>query len=51
VGTANFIDPAAGIKIVEGIRQFCDEQKIADVGSLVGSLVSPSNVSVIDSWL
>jgi dihydroorotate dehydrogenase (NAD+) catalytic subunit len=51
VGTANFIDPAAGIRIAEGICQFCDEQGIADVGSLVGSLVSPGNVSVIDSWL
>jgi len=51
VGTANFIDPAAGMKIAEGIRQFCDEQQIADVGSLVGSLLSPGNVSVIDSWL
>lgn len=51
VGTANFIDPAAGITIAEGIRQFCDEQQIADVGSLVGSLVSTNNVSVIDSWL
>jgi dihydroorotate dehydrogenase (NAD+) catalytic subunit len=51
VGTANFIDPASGIRIAEGIRQFCDEQNIADVGSLVGSLVSRGNVSVIESWL
>jgi dihydroorotate dehydrogenase (NAD+) catalytic subunit len=51
VGTANFIDPASGIRIAEGIRQFCDEQQIADVGSLVGSLVSRGNVSVIESWL
>ncbi len=51
VGTANFIDPAAGIRIAEGIHQFCDEQQIADVGSLVGSLVSRGNVSVIESWL
>jgi dihydroorotate dehydrogenase (NAD+) catalytic subunit len=51
VGTANFIDPAAGIRIAEGISEFCDKQNIDDVGSLVGSLISTSNASVIESWL
>jgi dihydroorotate dehydrogenase (NAD+) catalytic subunit len=51
VGTANFIDPAAGIRIAEGISQFCVKQNIDDVGSLVGSLISTSNASVIESWL
>jgi dihydroorotate dehydrogenase (NAD+) catalytic subunit len=50
VGTANFIDPAAGIKIAEGINAYCDANGIADVGSLVGSLVTSGNVSVVDSW-
>jgi dihydroorotate dehydrogenase (NAD+) catalytic subunit len=51
VGTANFIDPGAGIKIAEGISDFCDQNNIADVGSLVGSLVTGNNVSVVDTWL
>jgi dihydroorotate dehydrogenase (NAD+) catalytic subunit len=51
VGTANFLDPAAGMKIAEGMTKFCDDRKIDDIGSLVGSLVTTGNVSVVDSWL
>jgi dihydroorotate dehydrogenase (NAD+) catalytic subunit len=51
IGTANFLDPAAGMKIADGMSRFCDERKIEDIGSLVGSLVTTGNVSVVDSWL
>ncbi|HUI64977.1 MAG TPA: dihydroorotate dehydrogenase [Bacteroidota bacterium] len=51
VGTANFIDPSAAMKVAEGIVQFCDENRIADVGSLVGALDAKTGVSVLDSWL
>jgi dihydroorotate dehydrogenase (NAD+) catalytic subunit len=51
VGTANFIDPGAGIRIADGINAWCDAQGIADVGSLVGSLDIGQRVSVLDSWL
>jgi len=51
VGTVNYIDPAAGIKIAEGIRQYCEERGIADVGSLVGSLDAKTEFSAIASWL
>ena len=51
VGTANFIDPAAGMKIAEGIERYCEDQRIGDVGSLVGSLDAKTGVSVLDSWL
>jgi dihydroorotate dehydrogenase (NAD+) catalytic subunit len=51
VGTANFVDPAAGIKIAAGIERYCDENGIKDVGALVGSLDAQSGVSVLDSWL
>lgn len=51
VGTANFIDPAAGIKIAAGITAYCEEKGIADVGSLVGSLDAKISVSVLDTWL
>jgi dihydroorotate dehydrogenase (NAD+) catalytic subunit len=50
VGTANFIDPAVSMKIADGIDAYCDANGIADVGSLVGSLVTFGNVSVVDSW-
>lgn len=51
VGTANFIDPAAGIKIADGIAAYCEEKGIGDVGSLVGALDAKINVSVLDTWL
>jgi dihydroorotate dehydrogenase (NAD+) catalytic subunit len=51
VGTANFIDPSAGIKIADGITAFCEEHKINDVGTLVGSLDAKTEVSAISSWL
>jgi dihydroorotate dehydrogenase (NAD+) catalytic subunit len=51
VGTVNYIDPAAGIKIAEGIRQYCEERGIADVGSLIGSLDAKTEFSAIASWL
>jgi dihydroorotate dehydrogenase (NAD+) catalytic subunit len=51
VGTANFIDPAAGIKIAHGIRQYCEEHNIEDVGSLVGCLEAKTGLSVLDTWL
>jgi dihydroorotate dehydrogenase (NAD+) catalytic subunit len=50
VGTANFIDPAAGVKIAKGMNSYCDEHGIKDIGTLVGSLITQKNVSVIDSW-
>jgi dihydroorotate dehydrogenase (NAD+) catalytic subunit len=51
VGTANFVDPAAGIKIAAGIERYCEENGIPDVAALVGSLDAGSGVSVVDSWL
>jgi dihydroorotate dehydrogenase (NAD+) catalytic subunit len=38
VGTANFVDPAAMLGIIEGIEQFCIEEGIGDIGELIGSL-------------
>ncbi len=51
VGTANFIDPSASMKIADGMKAFCDENGIEDIGTLVGSLITRENVSVVDSWL
>lgn len=51
VGTANFVDPAAGVKVAEGMAAYCAEHGIADMGSLVGALDARTGVSVLDSWL
>ena len=39
VGTANFIDPTATIKVIEGIKAYCEEQGVDDVNELIGGLV------------
>ncbi|MGA9363074.1 MAG: dihydroorotate dehydrogenase [Bacteroidota bacterium] len=51
VGTANYIDPSAGVKIAQGIAEYCEENRIEDVGSLVGAMKEGIAVSVIQSWL
>ena len=51
VGTANFIDPAAGIKIAQGIVEYCAQAGVADVGELVGAVDAKAGASVLDSWL
>ena len=51
VGTANYIDPSTGVKIAEGMRKFCDQENIDDVGTLVGTLECNKEISVIHSWL
>ena len=51
IGTANFIDPSAGVRIAAGIEEYCSKHSFDDVGSLVGSLDAPRNVSVVDTWI
>ncbi|MEJ2083174.1 MAG: nitronate monooxygenase, partial [Acidobacteriota bacterium] len=38
VGTANFVDPLTGPRVVEGLRDHCREQGIPAVRELIGSL-------------
>ncbi len=38
VGTANFWDPCVTIKILEGLQTWCEQNKIAKITELVGSL-------------
>ncbi len=38
VGTANFVDPAAMLTIIDGIEAFCIDEGIGDIGELIGSL-------------
>ncbi len=51
IGTANFINPAAGIAIADGIRNYCEKFSINDVSNLIGTLETNKNVSIISSWL
>ncbi len=51
IGTANYIDPSAGVTIAEGIERFCVEQKIHSLSELVGSLKTNKEFSVMHSWL
>ncbi|MBP3299034.1 MAG: dihydroorotate dehydrogenase [Muribaculaceae bacterium] len=36
VGTANFIDPAVSVRIVDEIREFCDRHGVADLSEIRG---------------
>jgi dihydroorotate dehydrogenase (NAD+) catalytic subunit len=38
VGTAGFIDPNAGVSIIEGIEAYLAKKKIPSIGSMIGSL-------------
>jgi dihydroorotate dehydrogenase (NAD+) catalytic subunit len=38
VGTANFVNPLAAIEVIEGIERFLDEEGVADINEIVGSL-------------
>lgn len=38
VGTANFVDPAAMIHIIDGLQQFCQEEGVASINELIGTL-------------
>lgn len=38
VGTGNFLDPAASVKIVEGLEEYCRRNRISSISSLVGAL-------------
>jgi dihydroorotate dehydrogenase (NAD+) catalytic subunit len=51
VGTMNFLDPAAGIKVAGEMEEYCAQHGVTDMGSLVGALDAKTGVSVLDSWL
>ncbi len=39
VGTANFIDPCAAPKVIEGLREYCEKHGVAKVSDLIGAMV------------
>jgi dihydroorotate dehydrogenase (NAD+) catalytic subunit len=38
VGTANYYDPTASIKIIAGLEAYCHEQSIESIRTLIGSI-------------
>jgi len=40
VGTANFVDPQATVKIIAGIEEYLNRHKITNVNELIGGLIS-----------
>jgi len=38
VGTSNFVDPQTSIKIIEGLKDYCKENKLSKIKSLIGKL-------------
>ena len=38
VGTANFIDPKAPIKIINGLTDFCERENISNINQIIGAL-------------
>ena len=38
VGTANFVNPGATIEIIEGLKKYCIDKKIAGIEEVVGTL-------------
>ena len=36
IGTANFIDPAVTMKVIDGIDTWCDEHGVADIREIIG---------------
>lgn len=39
VGTANFIDPLASVKVVDGIRDYMESMSISDLREIIGKVV------------
>jgi dihydroorotate dehydrogenase (NAD+) catalytic subunit len=51
IGTMNFVDPAISVKIADSLEKYALEQKISDIGMLVGALDADVKFSVLQSWL
>ena len=38
IGTANFVDPTATLRVIDGLSEYCRRQGVAHVGDLIGAL-------------
>jgi len=51
IGTANFINPATGISVAEGLKQYCEKNGLDSIDQLIKTLQMNKTISIIDSWL
>jgi dihydroorotate dehydrogenase (NAD+) catalytic subunit len=51
IGTANFINPATGVSVAQGVKEFCQKNGAENVGAIVRTLQTNRTISVVDSWL
>ncbi|MBI4429318.1 MAG: dihydroorotate dehydrogenase [Ignavibacteriales bacterium] len=51
IGTMNYVDPSASVKIAEGLRQYAEKNNLRDVGEFVGAIEATVEFSVLQSWL
>ena len=49
VGTASFLDPAAMVRVVDGLRDYCERHGVARVADLVGAVRIDAGLT--DRWL
>jgi dihydroorotate dehydrogenase (NAD+) catalytic subunit len=45
IGTANFVNPRATLDVIEGLRAYCVENGIREIGEIVGSLKTEPVIS------
>jgi dihydroorotate dehydrogenase (NAD+) catalytic subunit len=50
IGTANFVDPSTGVRVAQGIADYCAQRRIASVRELVGSLQIREEHSLRHGW-
>ncbi len=50
VGTQNFVEPDASVRIATGMHDWCVEHGVNDMSELVGSLKADASVSILDTW-
>ena len=41
IGTANYYDPRATIKVIDGLAEYCQTRDISNINSLTGSIIKP----------
>jgi dihydroorotate dehydrogenase (NAD+) catalytic subunit len=41
IGTANYYDPRATIKVIDGLAEYCQNRAISSLSSLTGSIIKP----------
>lgn len=39
IGTANYYDPCVTMKVIDGLAEYCDQQKLESITAIVGSII------------